>query len=437
MYSFKTYLRNTAWLYFDKVLGVGVSFLTGIAVARYLGPDQMGVWGYAISLSTILAAFGSLGLQQIAIRDLVSDPIEYKIVLGSIIGLRFIGGMLAFLGLVSIALATEDFNVKWLLICLGATHLFLAFDSYDFYFQAKVQARYGVFVRLARQMILAGAKLILIHVNAPLLWFGVATLAAEIIQSALFIATGSSITKIGIFQLRFVVNKAKYFLAQCWPLILSGLATSIYLEIDKVMLKQFMGDATVGQYTVSSNIVIASMFLISVICQSFYPMIIHAKKMGEDFYKKRLVQLYSISVWVGILLGGGLALLAGWFVPFLLGAIYIPAVPIIQVLSVLGVFTSITLVSSFWLLMENLQSYSFYRNMLGMALNIVLNFLLIPQYGAIGAAVASVATRAIATICFMGIMPKFRNQLGLIFKSLNPFNILNKQLFLNIPWRRS
>ena len=45
---------------------------------------------------------------------------------------------------------------------------------------------------------------------------------------------------------------------------------------------------------------------------------------------------------------------------------------------------------------ENLQMLAFWRTFYGMVLNVILNFLLIPDYGVQGAAVATLASQSIA-----------------------------------------
>lgn len=426
----KGYVLNAFWLYLDSFLSIGISFITGLAVARYLGPEKMGIWGYSLSLSSMLAIFGTLGIQQIAIRDLVREQTERQTILGSIIGMRLIGSGTIWLILFCFGLASNDINVRWLLILLGGTYLFQAFDTYDFLFQAEVQSRYGVIVRIVFQFILGGAKMALIYINAPLVWFGVAALMAAVIQSGLYISLGWIITGIGPFQWRFNFSKAWYFLVQSWPLIISGLATTIYLQIDNVMLKHISGNEMVGHFSVASRVAVALTFVTSVFCQAFYPAILRAREVSVDFYKSRLVRLYSVTIWIAVLLGIILAASANWIIPLLLGPKYAPSIPILQVLSIIGVFTPITLVSSYWLMAENLQQFSLYRNLFGMVVNIVLNLYLIPRFGGVGAAVASVVSRGMGSIGFMLFAPRLRCQLSLIVQALNPVIIYNSRHLL-------
>lgn len=424
------YLGNAVWLYIDNAVSIAISFITGLAVARYLGPEKMGIWGYSLSLCSMLAIFGTLGIQPIAIRDLVRGEVDRKTIIGSIIGMRLVGSAAIWLVLICFACTTDDANVRWLLALLGGTYLFQAFDSYDFLFQADVQSRYGVIVRLSFQFFLGGTKLALIFANASLIYFGVASLLAAVLQSVLYLLVGWKITRIGPSNLRFDRSKAWYFLVESWPLVVSGLATTIYLQIDNVMLKHISGNEVVGHFSVATRVAVTLTFVTSVICQAFYPAILRAKAASTELYHNRLTQLYSVTVWIAVVLGVLLAVSAQWIVPLLLGPAYVPSVPILQVLSMIGVFTPITLVSSYWLMAENLQRFSLYRNVFGMVVNICLNLVLIPKYGGVGAAAASVISRCMGSVGFMLLIPRLRCQLTAIGRALNPCTLYSARHYL-------
>lgn len=426
------YLTNAAWMLIDKAFGVLVSFIVGVAIARYIGPEQMGVWGYVLSLSAIFAICSTLGLEQVVIRDLIPKNSNYATTLGSVLVLRLLGGGVAALFLILIAMLSSDPNITNLLVLVAFTHVFNAFSSYDFLFQAKTIARFGVQVRLIVQFILALSKILMIVTNAPLIWLGIIALAGSVCQAILYNAYGWLYIRKLPAMLSFHASTAKYFLLQSAPLILSSITTIIYLELDKVMLKHLATDHVLGNYAVASNIAVSSMFLIAVISQALYPFLVKAKKHSEFLYIMRLEQLYSATIWMAIAVGVLLYFTSSWFMPLLFGEQYSDAVGIVKALSVLGVFTSITLVSSYWFLAEGLQKYSFYRNLLGLVVNVVLNFILIPKYGAVGAAVASIAARAAATIGFFLIIPKLNYQLVYIFRALNISIIFRRDLWVSL-----
>jgi len=60
--GFMKYLKNTSWLFFEKILRMIVGLFVGIWVARYLGPEQFGLFSYAASFVGLFTAFATLGL---------------------------------------------------------------------------------------------------------------------------------------------------------------------------------------------------------------------------------------------------------------------------------------------------------------------------------------------------------------------------------------
>jgi len=71
--GFMRYSKNTGWLLAEKVLRMFVSLFVGVWIARYLGPDKFGLLSYAQSFVGLFAAFATLGLDGIIVRELVKD----------------------------------------------------------------------------------------------------------------------------------------------------------------------------------------------------------------------------------------------------------------------------------------------------------------------------------------------------------------------------
>ncbi len=109
-------------------------------------------------------------------------------------------------------------------------------------------------------------------------------------------------------------------------------------------------------------------------------------------------------------------------IKILLGTQYLPAAPVLTIYIWAGVPTFLGVASSQFLITENLTLFSFYRTLLGMVLNVVLNFTLIPIWGIAGSAISTLVSYSLATIS-IGISRKTFSQLTMIFKSLLFINI--------------
>ena len=103
--GFQRYLRNTSWLFVDRVVRLAAVLVSSIFITRYLGPSLFGELNYASAFVGIFLTLTSMGLDDIVARDLVRDPEKRDrilgtaafIKLGGAVMLFFIVGALAFL----------------------------------------------------------------------------------------------------------------------------------------------------------------------------------------------------------------------------------------------------------------------------------------------------------------------------------------------------
>ena len=119
---------NIGWLFFDKVLRMGVGLLVGVWLARYLGPQQFGLFSFATAFIGLFGAVAGLGLQSIVVRDIVRDPTCKEETLGTAAVLQLAGGILAYGLILStiFLLRSDDALAKWLVAILGSIMLFKA-----------------------------------------------------------------------------------------------------------------------------------------------------------------------------------------------------------------------------------------------------------------------------------------------------------------------
>ena len=87
-------LANTAWLSGHQVLRLAVGLMVGILVARHLGPEQFGMYSFALALVAIASSISSLAADSVVTREIVTDPRSIHVVLGSQFALKTVGSLL-------------------------------------------------------------------------------------------------------------------------------------------------------------------------------------------------------------------------------------------------------------------------------------------------------------------------------------------------------
>lgn len=397
----RRYGANTSWMLGEKILRMFVGLFVGIWVARYLGPEQFGLLSYAQSFVFLFTAIATLGMDGIVVRELVKDETRRKELLGTAFGLKFIGAILILPVLwLAVQLTSNDTYTNLLVFIIASATIFQSFNVIDFYYQAKVKSKYVALANTLALGVSSVIKIILILTEAPLMAFAaMVTFDAFVLSLGLvFFYKVSSGHR--LFSWKFRVSTAKRLLKDSWPLILSGLVISVYMKIDQVMIKEMLNSDAVGQYAAAVRLSEAWYFIPMVIANSVFPAIINAKKVSNQLYLQRLQRLYTLMVWMAIGIALPMTFLSNWLTTLLYGQEYQEAGPVLMVHIWAGVFVFLGVAFSKYLTSENLVIKSFYRTTAGAVVNIALNFFLIPVYGILGAAIATLLGQMFANLIY-------------------------------------
>jgi len=111
-------------------------------------------------------------------------------------------------------------------------------------------------------------------------------------------------------------------------------------------------------------------------------------------------------------------------VTLLFGNAYVQAGSVLSIHIWSGLFVFLGLASGKWFIIEGLQRYSFYRTLFGAVANIVLNLIMIPKFGVLGAASATVISYAIAGLFSDVLQKETRTIFKMKLRSLNIYSTL-------------
>ena len=402
-------IGNTGWLAGDKVLRMGVGLLVNIWVVRYLGPARFGLLSYSTAFVALFSAFATLGLDGIVVRELVRTPADSPEILGSALMMRAMGGVLTlFVSVIAIVLLRRgDLLSFWMVAIIAAGTIFQSLDVVDFWFQSQVQSKYTVIAKNAAFLMSALVKGCLILSHAPLLWFAGAALLEVVLGAAgLLIAYRRSGGHISSWQRS--IGRCRSLLADSWPLILSGFSIAVYMKIDQVMLGDMAGDKVVGIYSSAVRLSEIWYFVPMIIVSSVYPSVIQAKMTDEGLYYRRIQRLFCLMAALSLAIAVPMTFMSTWIVVVLFGSSFAAAGPVLAIHIWASLFVFFAVAQSPWDLAENLTKLALFRIASGAVLNIVLNLFLIPAYGALGSAIATVISQAFAAVILNVVHEKTR-----------------------------
>lgn len=407
-------------MFAEQVLRIIAGLFVGIYVARYLGPEQFGVYSYAAAFVAMFGTISRLGLDGIVVRDLVNHPQERDVYLGTAFWLKLTGAFLT-LGLLAIAVqfTSNDAITNLYIFIIASGLIFQSFDVVDFHFQSRVLSRYVSISRLFQLALSSILKLYFIFIQADLFWFVIVSLVDQI-TLALSLVFAYWRQKIGSFFGHFNLGTAKVMLSNSWPLILSGIAISLYMRIDQIMIKEMLGEREVGLYAAAVRLSEAWYFVPVIITASLFPAIINAKKISQELYNKRLQRLYTIMIYFAVGVALPVTFVAESIVVTLYGMHYQGAGIVLSIHIWAAVFVGLGVVNGSWFLAENLQKLATLNTLIGAVANVVLNYFLIPVYGIAGVAFATLASYGVAAYLALLLHKKTRGRFYIVTSAVFP-----------------
>lgn len=401
-------MGNMGWLMVDRVLRMGMGLFVGVWVARYLGPVQYGSYNFALAFVALFGTVTTLGLEGLVVREVLHNAEDTHEILGTTLALRSGGGLMA----VVLSIGTlrliqpHDKQALLLVLILSSTLVFQAFDTIDSFFQSQVQSRITVWAKNSAFLIFAVIRVSLIYAKAPL-WAFAASYAGEIGLGAVGLVIGYRLSGGRMSAWHSSKKRAAHLLKQSWPVIFSGMAIMVYMRLDMVMLKMMKGDYAVGLYSAATRVSEVWYFIPMAIVSSVSPAIMKVKDDAELFYG-RLRKLFSLMTMTACVVGSIVALASHAIIRILYSTGYSGAAPVLAVHVWASVFVFLGVAQSPWDLSKNLLTLSLYRTIAGAIINIAINFFLIPRFGAMGAAIATVAAYAVSAVFANALSAKTR-----------------------------
>ena len=392
-------VKNAGWIIGGRLVNKLLAFLVGILTARYLGPSNYGLINYAAAYISFFASICTLGINSIIVKNFVDHPDEEGKTIGTTLLLRAVSSLLSALmivGIVGIVDRDEPLTVVVVALC-SVGLIFQIFDTLNYWFQARLQSKYSALASLASYAAVSVYKIVLLVLGKSVEWFA---LASALDYTVLAVVLAAAYFKNGGQRFTASWAKAKELLSSSTSFIISGLMISIYACTDKLMLKQMLGEASVGYYSLASAISVSWAFVLSAIIDSLYPEIVQSFNTNRIYYERKNRQLYAIVFYTSLFMSAAICLLARPFIEILYGASYLPAVQPLRIVVWYTAFSYLGVARNAWMVCENRQKYLKYLYMGAAAINVVLNLLFIPPWGASGAAAASLITQ-IATIVLM------------------------------------
>lgn len=396
----RKFAGNTGWMMAQQIYSMILSLIVGSLSARYLGPSNYGLLNYGASIISFFTIISKLGLDGIIINEIVRHREKLSSYLGtalvarlvvSIISIGFVQGIIVFLEPDNQLLQVITFLQTFSLV-------FQCYEVFQYWYQVELKMKYVSIATMLALTVTAAWRIYLLSTGASVEFFALTNSIRYLICGFVVIVIFFINTRI---KLRFSLADLKYLLSMSYHYIVSSLAVTLYSQIDKVMIGNQIGSEALGLYTAGSTIACLWEFVPNAIINSARPIILEKKEKSYEQYIKLLQMLFLGITILGIIVGVGVTLLGELGIWILYGKEYSDAYwPLVIILWSTS-FAMISTARGIWLVAEDLNHYAKDFTIAGAVVNIILNSILIPICGIVGASIATLASQI--TVCF--IMP--------------------------------
>jgi len=368
------------------LLAKTLSFVAFIFLARMLGVANYGTLEFALSILAYFLLLGDGGLEFWATREIARGA-DIRRLAGQILPLRFLlatGGAGALLALTPFLPDYPD--LKPILVLFGLM-LFTQAANLKWVFMGQERA-----IRVAQglvlgQVIFSVAVLTFVHSPAGLLWIPILKATGDLAMAVYFMWRFTS--EFGSLQLNFSFRNASTTIRSSLSMgAAQGLALLTY-NFDAVLIGFMLAPSAVGWYSAAYKPVIVILALPVSFLIGLFPVLSRTySKSREEFHQIVNTSLRLTST-IALPIGVGGIFLAHPIIHLLFGPTYTKSVLVFQVLSCSAVPAILRGTYQTALRAAGRQHLDLQCAATSAGINLCLNLLLIPHYGIVGAAIAT------------------------------------------------
>ncbi|HBR80746.1 MAG: Heteropolysaccharide repeat unit export protein [Candidatus Uhrbacteria bacterium GW2011_GWE2_45_35] len=382
--------KNTFYLTAATIGQKILAFFYFLFIANVMRPEQTGAYFLALSITTIFSVVADFGISPVVIREVAKRPEEAVPLIRRALGLK--------LPLVILAIAASIIASRLLgystevQLLVGLASLVMAEDAISLLYFGVLRGlhvlRFESFGMMIGETLTVGLGSLSLFFH-PSLSFLIGALVVGSAFNAVFssLQVARRLGWLAVLPL-FDFAGTKKLLATSLPFALAGIFSKLYSYVDTVLLSIFIGTAAVGVYAIAYKMTYAFQFLPMAFVAALYPSM--SALVATD--KAKLAKLFEQATWYMLILSAPIVF--GIFavapdVVRLAGRGYVEAVPVLRVL----IFVLLPLFLDFPIgsLLNAADRQKTKTTIMGitMVINVVINALLIPTIGIMGAAYAA------------------------------------------------
>mgnify|MGYP003308896690 CR=1 FL=1 len=411
-------INNAVWIIGGKLLRAVLVLVVTMLTARYLGPSNYGVINYAAGLVAFAAPIMRLGLSTVMVREFINRPQEEGKILGTVTVLNLFSAALCIVGVTAFSAIANAGEKETVLVCAiySALLLLQALEMVQYWFQARLLSRYSSIAILGAYVCTAAYQVYLLATSKSVYWFA----ASNSIEFGIIVVVLLLIYRAkGGQPLSFSWSEGKSLLSVGRFYIVADLMVAIFAQTDKIMLKLMIGSTAVGYYSAAATCATMFGFVFTAIIETARPTILEKRKQSQQEFERAMTTLYSIILYIALGVSVVITIFAPLIIRIMYGAQYTAAIAPLRLIVWYIAFSIFGSARNIWILGEEKQQYLWRINLCGAVANVALNAVLIPVWGVMGAAFASLVTQFFTNVVMGFILKPIRKNNELMMRGMD------------------
>lgn len=389
----------------ERVVVLLLTAVVGVFVARYLGPRNLGLLSYATSVFGLFGPVTLLGMQSVLVREF-STRGDWRPVLTSALAsqapVAVVASVLGFL--VIVFSRSFDRDAVALALVLVPVPLLGLSQSLRAYLEAAGRVRQIMVTGMIAAAVASSLKVLGLLMDAPVWAFGAfGTVQAAILFVGLSVAIPGR-KRMAAARRHVHREIAGRLVRESWPLLIAGIAVTVYMRADIIMLGLISGDSEAGIYTAAARLSEVWYFVPMAALAAVRPRLNRLFASGAmDRYQFLTQRFMTAATGVSLLAVAAVLIVADVVVRLLYGAEFQASSLVLRVHILASPFVFLGVASSPWFIDRGMTRAVMVRSSVGAGLNVAVNLVLIPRFGALGASIATLCAYALSGVLINGL----------------------------------
>jgi len=413
-------VKNASIVVISEIASRAISFVLIIILAKFFGDAGLGKYSFIFAFVGIFSILSDFGISGLMTREVARDKTKTEKYIANVLGFKIVLCIITILLPSSIIFFTdESFEIKAGVLLAGFSQAFY-YLSYPFrnVFNAYERQFYHAMYSLVERIVAFVLGVAALYLGYGLLGFIIVLVFSNLVS--LIYSYAVTLKKFSRVAIEFDIKFLKETVKGSLPFWFTTLFITIYFKIDTVMLGFMKGFEPTGWYNASYKIIDALSLIPLSIGMVLFPVMSRYYKEREKYlqilYVKVVYYLFILALPIAV----GIAMTSQRIILFVYGNSFENSAASLQILvwALLFIFVNYIIGS----LLNSIDKQILFTYTTGFCaiLNVGLNFLLIPKYSYIGAAIATVLTELVNFIVLFSLISKEGYNLPRLAQLLKP-----------------